>query len=102
MATRKEPKQTRSKRTVEFILRGAHKAILTSEKRVSTSSIARISGVGVGSVYQYFKNKEQVFYSLYRYLNKETYALVSDLGGDGYRDPTTKLTTPSIPWFRSF
>lgn len=59
---RKEPKQTRSKDTVEAIF-GAVTHILNKDGAVhlTTNKIAEVAGVSVGSLYQYFKNKESIF-----------------------------------------
>ncbi len=58
---RKRPQQQRAKMIVESILEGTQKCI--SEYGVSqltTPKISEKSGVSVGSIYQYFENKEQI------------------------------------------
>ena len=58
---RKRPQQQRAKMIVESILEGAQKCI--SEYgllQVTTPKISDKSGVSVGSIYQYFENKEQI------------------------------------------
>jgi AcrR family transcriptional regulator len=59
---RKDPKQSRSKDTVDAIF-GAVTHILGKEGAVglTTNKIAEVAGVSVGSLYQYFKNKESIF-----------------------------------------
>lgn len=59
---RKEPKQGRSKETVDAIFT-AVTHILDSEgaDHLTTNKIAEKAGVSVGSLYQYFKNKESIF-----------------------------------------
>lgn len=63
---RKLPKQDRSKETVEAIL-GATALVLKREgyDRASTRRVAEVAGVSVGSLYQYFPNKESLVVALY-------------------------------------
>ncbi len=62
---RKQPLQTRSINTVESILE-ASRSILQNEGplKFSTNSIAKRSGVSVGSIYQYFQSKEKIIETL--------------------------------------
>jgi AcrR family transcriptional regulator len=57
----KKPKQERSKFTVDSILEAASR-ILNGEKKenFTTNKIAEVAGVSIGSLYQYFKNKESI------------------------------------------
>lgn len=56
---RKAPRQRRSRETVEVIL-AATARVLASDgyARASTNRIAEVAGVSVGSIYQYFPNKD--------------------------------------------
>ena len=55
------PKQERSKRTVEFILEATTQILLEDGyDAVSTNKIAKRAGVSIGTLYQYFSNKEQI------------------------------------------
>lgn len=69
---RKEPKQSRSKSTVEAIF-GAVTHILNKDGVVhlTTNKIAEVAGVSVGSLYQYFKNKESIFEGIILRLTEE-------------------------------
>jgi AcrR family transcriptional regulator len=57
----KAPKQERSKFTVDSIVEAAAR-ILNGEKKenFTTNKIAEVAGVSIGSLYQYFKNKESI------------------------------------------
>ncbi|MFT7580430.1 MAG: AcrR family transcriptional regulator [Myxococcota bacterium] len=56
---RKKPRQERSKATVEAIVEAAARIFITDGfDGATTNSIARTAGVSVGSLYQYFPNKE--------------------------------------------
>jgi AcrR family transcriptional regulator len=63
---RKLPTQDRSKETVEAILQ-ATALVLKREgyDRASTRRVAEVAGVSVGSLYQYFPNKESLVVALY-------------------------------------
>ncbi|NIE97995.1 TetR/AcrR family transcriptional regulator [Acinetobacter sp. Tr-809] len=62
---RKRPQQQRAKMIVESILEGAQKCISEyGVLQVTTPKISEKSGVSVGSIYQYFENKEQIIAEL--------------------------------------
>ncbi|HET8714724.1 MAG TPA: TetR/AcrR family transcriptional regulator [Holophagaceae bacterium] len=62
---RKSPRQARSQATVEAILTAAAR-ILTKEgfEALTTNRVAAVAGVSVGSLYQYFPNKEALVRAL--------------------------------------
>lgn len=62
---RKLPKQSRSKALVEAVLDAAAR-ILTDQGRdaLTTNAIAHAAGVSVGSLYQYFPNREAILAAL--------------------------------------
>ena len=62
---RKAPGQARSKETVDVILEASAR-ILESEglRGFNTNSIAAKAGVSVGSLYQYFPNKDAILLAL--------------------------------------
>ncbi|MGH3147167.1 MAG: TetR/AcrR family transcriptional regulator [Rubrobacter sp.] len=63
---RKLPKQERSRVTVEAIL-DATARVLVQEgyDKASTKRVAVVAGVSIGSLYQYFPNKESLVVALY-------------------------------------
>ncbi len=65
--SRRMPTQARSKATVEVILQ-ASAQVLKREgwARLSTNRVAKVAGVSVGSLYQYFPNKEALLVALVR------------------------------------
>lgn len=64
-APRKMPKQGRSKLTVDAILTAtAHILIEEGYEAANTNRIAELAGVSIGSLYQYFPNKEALITSL--------------------------------------
>lgn len=61
MTTRK-PRQTRAKVTVDTIIEAGFIAVaLHGPSGTTTRHIAEIAGVSVGSLYEYFKNKEEIY-----------------------------------------
>lgn len=56
------PTQKRSKATVEAIVDAGFSALTKHDAAdVTTRQIAEIAGVGVGSLYEYFEDKEEIF-----------------------------------------
>jgi AcrR family transcriptional regulator len=74
---RKQPQQERSKITVEAILE-ATTHILTEEgyEKANTNRIAERAGISIGSLYQYFPNKESLMAALIEQHSKEMAELV--------------------------
>ena len=70
---KKEPKQARSKETVDIILQSVIELVTSDEtKELNTTVIAGRAGVSVGSVYQYFPSKSAIFSALIdRHMNQE-------------------------------
>jgi AcrR family transcriptional regulator len=62
---RKTPKQARAHATLEAILEAtAHLLVELGYERATTNAIARRAGVSIGSLYQYFPNKEALLTAL--------------------------------------
>ncbi|MBN2196797.1 MAG: TetR/AcrR family transcriptional regulator [Polyangiaceae bacterium] len=87
--------QRRSVDTVEVILHAAGRLLVAQGyARTSTNQIARVAGVSVGSLYQYFANKEAVFRELVRRHHEEVHALVEAHlreFADARRDPVEAI-----------
>ncbi|WP_029214871.1 TetR/AcrR family transcriptional regulator [Kallotenue papyrolyticum] len=67
-----EPKQERSRQTVNAILEAAAELFASQGyNHVSTSDIAQRAGKPVGSIYTYFKDKQQILLALWDRLYKE-------------------------------
>ncbi|MEO8965599.1 MAG: TetR/AcrR family transcriptional regulator [Gammaproteobacteria bacterium] len=62
---KKKGKQDRSKATIETILQGAaHVLVKEGYEGTNTNRIAEVAGVSIGSIYQYFSNKESIIEEL--------------------------------------
>ena len=61
----KKPKQARARATVEAILQATELMINEDGfEEISTNKIAKRAGVSIGSLYQFFPNKEAIFVAL--------------------------------------
>ena len=70
---RKTPKQTRSKELVSAIFEATVRILpKVGSYQITTKKIAEIAGVSIGSLYQYFPNKEALLGSLMDFMMKET------------------------------
>lgn len=59
---RKQPQQKRSQETIFYIIKAATEYIYNYElKKISTNKIAEKAGVSIGTLYQYFSDKESIF-----------------------------------------
>ncbi len=75
---RKRPRQARSQATVDAILTATAQVLVEDGyDRATTNRIARRAGVSVGSVYQYFPNKEALVGELVEQLSDEILAMVT-------------------------
>lgn len=64
---RREPRQKRAQVTVDAVLDAAIKLLKRNgATSLTTNRIADMAGVSIGSVYQYFPNKQAIFIALHR------------------------------------
>ena len=83
---KKVPQQARSRQMVDFILEGAARVLNAAPlAETTTNRIAEVAGVGIGSLYQYFDDKEAIALSLLQQHLKESAAMVRNarLASDG-------------------
>lgn len=90
---RKRPVQRRSRETVETILDAAAQVFERHGYATGTTNrIAERAGVSVGSVYEYFPNKDAILVALAeRELDREREALLGILTRDRPREPLASL-----------
>lgn len=67
IAPRKAPSQERSKQKVNQILTAAKQLLISDGlEKLTNNHIAKTAGMSVGSLYQYFPNKQAILYRLYQ------------------------------------
>lgn len=71
---RRSPTQERSKHTVEVILEAAIQVFSRFGYAATTTQVAERAGVSVGSLYQYYPNKDALLVELYRRHTRQAHA----------------------------
>ncbi|WP_144114109.1 TetR family transcriptional regulator [Paraburkholderia sp. BCC1886] len=102
VSVRKRPQQARSAQLVEDILEAAIR-VLTREgaRRFTAARVAEAAGVSVGSLYQYFPNKEAILFRLQTDEWTRTRALLESVLFDTSRSPADRLRLTVREFFRS-
>lgn len=102
LSSRKQPRQARSSRLVADILEAAVQ-VLSREgaRRFTTARVAERAGISVGSLYQYFPNKESILFRLQADEWRQTGALLQDILADRRLPPAERLRTLVRTFFRS-
>ena len=102
VSARKRPRQARSAQLVDDILEAAVRVLARGgAARFTTVRVAREAGVSVGSLYQYFPNKESVLYRLQLDEWKETGAVLAEILSDRDRPPPDRLRRAIRAFFLS-
>lgn len=80
---RKEPRQARSRATVDAILTATAQVLVEEGyDKATTNTIARRAGVSIGSLYQYFPNKEALVTALCeRHMHETMRLLMGEIDG---------------------
>lgn len=95
---RKLPTQDRSKASIEKILQGTRELLKSGgPTAVTTPNIAAQSGVSVGSIYQYFPNKEAIIHALY----ESKLAHIREIATDPKWQAETDWSTFFAKWIRA-
>jgi len=102
ISTRKHPKQARSRQLVADILTAAGR-ILAREgaRRFTAARVAEAAGVSVGSLYQYFPNKEAILFRLQADEWEDTGGLLAGILADGSLPPLDRLRAAVREFVRS-
>ena len=65
LAARKQPRQTRSQVTVDAVFEASIQVLLSDgPRRLTTTRVAERAGVSVGTLYQYYPNKQALLYAV--------------------------------------
>lgn len=102
ISPRKQPQQARSERLVGDILEAAVRILVRDgAHRFTTARVAEAAGVSVGSLYQYFPNKESILFRLQTDEWRQTMSQLGRILGDTRVAPLERLRTAVLAFFRS-
>ena len=102
VSARKRPLQARSKHLVAAILEAASRVLARDGARhFTTARVAAEAGVSVGSLYQYFPNKESILFRLQTDEWQQTGALMDGILTDTSLPPLERLRRITLAFFRS-
>jgi AcrR family transcriptional regulator len=101
-APRKLPVQVRSTQLVADILKAAVRVLERDGAGLFTTiRVAEAAGVSVGSLYQYFPNKQAILFRLQLDEWEKTGATIDAILGEATRPPAERLRTMMRAFFRS-
>jgi AcrR family transcriptional regulator len=96
------PVQARSTQLVADILKAAVRVLeREGAQRFTTIRVAETAGVSVGSLYQYFPNKEAILFRLQVEEWATTSAMIDGILGDTSRRPAARLRATMRAFFRT-
>jgi AcrR family transcriptional regulator len=99
---RKNPRQQRSAQMVDDILKGAIRVLKQQGGRhFTTIRVAEETGISVGSLYQYFPNKESILFQVQYREWQETSALVLAMLADQCYSAPQRLRRTALAFFES-
>ena len=101
---RKAPLQARSKQTVALILDAASQVFSKlGEDAVTTGAVAERAGVSIGTIYQYFSNRDSILIALAEQerqkLARRLRAQISSIRTSGSQEPARELIRALISSF---
>jgi AcrR family transcriptional regulator len=102
ISARKRPRQARSTRLVSDILEAAARVLARDgAHRFTTARVAEATGISVGSLYQYFPNKEAILFRLQADEWGQTMGQLRRILGDASTAPLERLRAAVRMFFRS-
>lgn len=102
VTSRKSPKQARSTQLVAAILQAAIRVLeREGAARFTTIRVAEQAGVSVGSLYQYFPNKESILFRLQQDEWTATGKLLDDIFNDARLGASERLRAAMRAFFRT-
>jgi AcrR family transcriptional regulator len=102
ISARKHPQQTRSAQLVADILEAATRVLVRDGAyHFTTARVAEAAGVSVGSLYQYFPNKEAILFRLQANEWRQTMSQLERILSDPNMPPPQRLRAAVRTFFRS-
>jgi AcrR family transcriptional regulator len=102
ISPRKRPRQARSTRLVADILEASARVLVRfGAHRFTTGRVAEAAGISVGSLYQYFPNKEAILFRLQADEWRQTMGGLQSILGDASVPPLERLRAAVKMFFRS-
>ena len=102
VSARKRPRQARSTQLVAHILEAAARVLVRDgAHRFTTARVAEAAGVSVGSLYQYFPNKEAILFGLQTNEWHQTMGELRDILTDTRLIPLERVRSAVRTFFRS-
>jgi AcrR family transcriptional regulator len=102
IAARKNPRQARSTRLVADILEAAARVLVRDgAHRFTTARVAEAAGISVGSLYQYFPNKEAILFRLQADEWQQTMSQLRRILSDASVAPLERIQAAVRMFFRS-
>jgi AcrR family transcriptional regulator len=101
---RKSPKQDRSKAIVEAIFEATLRILpKVGSQNITTTKIAEFAGISIGSLYQYFPNKESVLAGIVDIISKaktaEVQKRIDEIGGKSMTEATDTMVDLGLEIF---
>jgi AcrR family transcriptional regulator len=79
VSTRRIPRQERAARTVDLVFQATARIIETQGlEALTTNAVARTAGISIGSLYEYFPNKEAILVAMTRQMLREDERIVTE------------------------
>ena len=102
ISARKKPSQARSTQLVADILEAAIRVLVRDgAPRFTAARVAETAGISVGSLYQYFPNKEAILFRLQAEEWRQTMDQLERILGEASVPPPERLKTAVEVYFRS-
>ena len=99
---RKKPRQRRSREMTEAILEASVRVLeARGPAGFTTTRVAEVAGVSVGSLYQYFPNKQSLLFCLHAREAEQTWTELAAILGDERRTPEARLKTAVRRFFET-
>jgi AcrR family transcriptional regulator len=102
ISARKQPRQARSTKLVADILEASARVLVRhGGHHFTTARVAEAAGISVGSLYQYFPNKEAILFRLQAQEWGQTMGELRRILGDADVPPLARVRTAVVTYFRS-